>query len=227
MTTDRADLLADLAREMSSEADVEAVLRRVVQAAAHEIEGAQYAGVTLLRRRSIVTSVATDALLEEFDRHQYATEQGPCLSAVTEHIPVVRVDDLSSDWRWPAFRAAVESLPVGAILSFQLYANREESAALNVYASKAHAFSDESVHLGSLLAAHAAVAAASTAKMANLRIALASRDVIGQAKGILMERYKITSEQSFDLLIAASQRTHRKLNDIAVQLSTTGELAVD
>jgi GAF domain-containing protein len=219
-----ADLLATLARELATKAHVDDVWERVVQACVQQIDGAEHAGITLLTGDSVSTPRATGELVRTIDRHQYECGEGPCLTAAVEHTPVVVVEDLSADDRWPKFASAVDGLGVRSILAFQLYTDKDAIGGLNVYASGPDAFTDESVHTGTLLAAHAAVAAAAAAHSEHLRIALASRDTIGQAKGILMERYKITADQAFDLLIGISQKTHRKLMDIATDLAATGEL---
>lgn len=227
MTPPDPDLLATLARQMADENDRNAVLSRVVNASVAQIEGAEHAGITVLTRRSVSTPVATGDLVRIIDKHQYAAGEGPCLTAAVEHQQVVRVDDLISDLRWPKFSEAIVGLGVRSMLSFQLYTGQDTFGALNIYAAVPNAFTDESVHTGALLATHAAVAATAAVKSDNLRIALQSRDTIGQAKGILMERYKLTADQAFDLLITASQHTHQKLRDIAEQLTSTGELVTD
>lgn len=231
-TTERAetrpdpDLLAKLARQMGSESHLDAVWDRVVQACVVQIDGAEQAGITLLTGNSVSTPAATDELVRVIDRHQYATREGPCLTAALEHQAVVTAPDLTTDTRWPKFSAAVTGLGVRSMLSFQLYTDTDTIGGLNIYASEPDAFSDDSVHTGTLLAAHAAVAVAAATHSEHLRIALESRDTIGQAKGILMERYKITANHAFDLLILASQQTHRKLKDVAAELAASGELTV-
>lgn len=227
MTRREADLLAELARELATEHEVDGVLRRVVDAAVSQIDGAELAGITVLSKSSVSTPIATDDIVHEVDRQQYATNEGPCLTAAVEYEPAVRVDDLDAETRWPRFTPLVVALGVRAMLSFQLYTQQDSLGALNIYARRNNAFTDDSVHTGLLLAAHAAVAIARTRKEVNLRIALESRDIIGQAKGILMERFRIDAMQAFDLLIAASQRTHRKLNEVAETLTSTGELVID
>ncbi|MDQ1636284.1 MAG: hypothetical protein QOJ32_3093 [Frankiaceae bacterium] len=220
------DRLAALARQMGAESHLDAVWDRVVQACVTQIDGADHAGITLLTGDSVSTPAASDELVRIIDRHQYATGEGPCLTAAIDHEAVVRVADLTLDTRWPKFSAAVVGLGVRSMLAFQLYTDSDTIGGLNIYARTPDAFSDDSVHTGTLLAAHAAVAVAAASHSEHLRTALASRDTIGQAKGILMERYKITADQAFDLLIAASQQTHRKLKDIASDLAATGELTV-
>ena len=137
------------------------------------------------------------------------------------------VDDLTTDERWPVFTAGAVDFGIRSMLSLHLYTDRESFGALNIYARQRHAFTPDSVATGVLLAAHCAVAIAATTASANLRIALESRDVIGQAKGILMERHKITPTEAFDLLITASQHSHRKLRDIAAHLTETGALTLE
>jgi len=221
------DALAALARELAAANDVETVWRRVVEASVEQIEGAQHAGITLISAASVSTPVCSDELVVDIDKHQYSTGQGPCLQAAVDEEPVVRADDLRADPRWPEFAAGAVNLGVLSMLCFQLYTERETIGALNIYAEVPNAFTEDSVRTGVLLATQAALAAASTLTVGNLRVAMVNRDVIGQAKGILMERYKITAEQAFDLLVAASQRTHRKLNAVAEQLATTGVLTID
>ena len=231
MAQPNPDLLATLARELAAEDDRDAVLARVVDASVSQIDGAERAGITVLTRKAVSTPVATDDLVRAIDKHQYITGEGPCLTAARDQQHVVRVDDLHTDSRWPEFSAAVAELRVRSMLSFQLYTANPTGAdtigALNIYAAAPNAFTDDAVHTGTVLAAHAAVAAAAAHKTSNLRVALQSRDTISQAKGILMERFKITPEQAFDVLIAASQHTHHRLRDVAERLTTTGELVLD
>lgn len=221
------ELLANLARELNRETDVTAILRRIVEASVAQVEGADFAGITVLSRSSVSTPVATDELVWRVDETQYALGEGPGLNAAINREPVVRVDNLCIDERWPRFAAAAVDLGVHSMLSFQLYTHRDALGSLNLYALRPNAFTEDSVHTGRILAAHAAIAASSTVQHANLRAALESRDLIGQAKGILMERFRVTPDQAFNLLIVASQRTNRKLRDIAEQLVATGELDQD
>jgi GAF domain-containing protein len=225
MQTDPADLLARLARELDAEADLDRMLQRVVDATLTEIGGAEHAGITLAERNSVSTRVATSDLVRKVDKIQYDTGEGPCLQAVTDRIEVIRVDDLRRETRWAAFTPRAVKLGVAAVLAFNLYAHHEVLGALNIYATRPRPFTDDSVHMGSLLAAHAALGLAATRKELNLQEALESRDIIGQAKGILMERFKITSREAFDMLVIASQETHRKLRDLASELATTGTLS--
>jgi GAF domain-containing protein len=137
----------------------------------------------------------------------------------------VRSDDLVGERRWPRYAAAAVEAGFGSLMSFQLFVKDENLGALNVYGAGPNVFGDEDENAGLLLASHAAVAISGKQAELNLRTALESRDVIGQAKGILMERFKLNADQAFQVLVAVSQHQHRKLRDVAGDLAATGELA--
>jgi AmiR/NasT family two-component response regulator len=110
------------------------------------------------------------------------------------------------------------------MLSFQLFVEGDNLGALNLYATVPDAFTDDDESVGLLLAAHAAIAMKATRNDINLRAALVNRDIIGQAKGILMERLKVDQVEAFGLLSQASKRSNRKLIAIAEELTLTGDL---
>lgn len=219
-----ADTLARLARELAVESDLTGALGRVVDAALNDVSGAEHAGITLLKRDSVDTPVYSSDLVRKVDEAQYRTSEGPCLDAAREQVRYIRVDDLRTDTRWPHFTPEALDLGIRAILSFQLYMRENGIGALNIYATTADPFSEDSLHAGTLLAALAAVGLAASRRELNLQTALESRDVVGQAKGILMERFKIDSQNAFNVLVAVSQHTHRKLRDVAEELAATGQL---
>jgi transcriptional regulator with GAF, ATPase, and Fis domain len=214
--------IADLARDLhgSPETDATAVADRIVEYAATEIPGAQYAGVTLATSRNRVETPASThpypALLDEFqERHL----EGPCLSAAW-HEHTVRVDDLEIDHRWPGYRRdALANTPVRSILSFRLFTSDLTMGALNVYADRTNAFDADSEEIGYVLATHAALAWDTVRREDQFRSALASRDVIGQAKGILMERFGVDAVQAFELLKRLSQDSNTRLVDVAQKLT--------
>jgi GAF domain-containing protein len=215
--------LSELARELQADDTNEALLRHIARAAVTEVPGAQQAGITLITGRRIQTPAVTGDLVERIDRVQYETDEGPCLDAARHH-QTVRCDDLQAETRWPRFARQAAELGVLSMLSFQLFVQDETFGALNIYADRTAAFGPDSESIGMLLAAHAALALESGRTEAGLLTALDSRDLIGQAKGILIERYKITGVQAFGLLVASSQAVNRKLRDVAHHLVATGEL---
>lgn len=208
---------------MQAEPSMESLFRRVAEAAVAEIGAAEFAGISEVEGRCVRTRAATDRLVSEIDDLQYRAGDGPCLTSLREHV-TVRSNDLGAENRWPRFAQSAATRGVRSMLAVQLFVARDNLGALNLYATEPDAFDDDHESTAIMLASHAAVAISDSRLATNLWNAVRTRDVIGQAKGILMERYKITTTQAFDLLIGASQHTHRKVHEIAAHLSNTGEL---
>jgi GAF domain-containing protein len=215
--------LSELARALQADSDAGSALRRISAAALTEISNATAAGITIVERGRYRTEGATSDVLERIDRVQYQENDGPCVNSLREEI-TVRSDDLAAETRWPKYAAAAIEAGFGSLMSFQLFVQSDSIGALNVYARDPNAFIDSDEDAGLLLAAHAAVAISGKRAEANLRTALESRDIIGQAKGILMERLKLNADQAFQVLVAVSQHQHRKLRDVADDLAATGDL---
>lgn len=219
--------LGRMARRLRAESSVEEVLGRIVEAAVTEIEAAEYAGITEIgRRRRLRTRVASNDVIRRLEELQYRFGEGPCLTSAREEV-TVRCDDLTAEPRWPRFAAAAVELGMRSMLSVQLFVEQDNLGALNLYSTAAASFTDADESFAMLLGTHAALAVQRAATEANLRIALESRDVIGQAKGILMERYKIDAVEAFDLLVMASHGMSRRLRDVADELVRTGDFGVD
>ena len=216
--------LADLAQDLYDRSADE-LLEAMVRAAVQMIPGVEDGSISIVIGRATMSSQApTSDLPSKVDAIQMEEGEGPCLSAVYEET-TVRIPDLNTEQRWPNFsRRAAEETGVRAMLAFQLFVEGENLGALNLYSSRPDVFTDESEHIGLLVAAHAAVAFAEAREVTQLHEAIASRDLIGQAKGILMERYKVTATQAFYLLSEISSRTNTKLTAVAEHLVTSGEL---
>jgi hypothetical protein len=131
---------------------------------------------------------------------------------------------MRTDRRWPRFAASAAELGALSSLSFQLFVEGGNLGALNLYARMPRAFGEESEDVGLVFAAHAAVALSGARSEHHLLAALGRRDLIGQAKGILMERYRLTANEAFNVLTNVSQQTNRKLFDIAAELAETGTM---
>jgi transcriptional regulator with GAF, ATPase, and Fis domain len=221
---DLATALSGLARSLEDEDTVESTLRGIVHAAVGTIPGAEHAGIlTVERRREVRTSAATDEFVARVDEAQRETAQGPCMDALFED-RTVRVPEIATEERWPEFVPRAAELGVASMLSIQLYVADDNLGALNLYARHPHAFDEGSEFVGQLFGTHAAVAMSAAQKQDQLAQGMATRDLIGQAKGILMERHRITGDQAFALLVGASQRTNIKLRDVAERLVHSGEL---
>jgi GAF domain-containing protein len=205
--------LAEAARSLQRQTSPQQVLDGVVNLARAMVPGADEATITMVRKDR--------ALASDFDVLQDETGEGPCLDAIWQQ-ETVRVDDLASDPRWPVLGPRAAERGVGSMLCLQLFVHRDTLGALDLLAHATSAFTDESEHVGLLLASHAAIAAADAQHLENVTSALVNRDVIGQAKGILMERFKITSDQAFAVLAKVSQDTNRKVSAVAEDLARTG-----
>ena len=222
---DLTQVMADLARRLQRQSDPDSVMRVIVSSVVGTIPGAEDATVSLVQnRRRVLSAAFTSERARRFDELQQETQQGPCLDAMYEQ-QTVRVDDLAADSRWPELaRRVTEELGVASMLSIQLFVHDNDLGSLNLLARRPHAFTDESERTALLFASHAAIAVADAQDLNHVGAALASRDVISQAKGILMERYKITAPMAFALLAKVSQDTNRKLHDVAQTLTQTGRL---
>jgi GAF domain-containing protein len=220
------DVLSRVARELQQEhGDVDATLQTISRAAVAAVPGADECGVSyVVRRRDVEPRAWTSDLPKVLDALQGQLQEGPCLDAVWDQ-RVVSVPDVAGEERWPRFAREAAAHGVGSLLCFQLFVVGDHLGALNLYARRAGAFDAESEEVGLLFAAHAAVALAGAEHEAHLRAGMDHRDLIGQAKGILMERYRLTAVQAFDLLVRASSLTNRKLRDVADELTSTGSLA--
>ncbi len=214
--------LSEFARAFQAERGVTQTLEHIVKGATASIAGADFAGITLVTRGGTVsTPAASDLVVEAIDRVQYEVRQGPCLSSAWDQA-TIRADDLRSEVRWPLFAPRATGLGVLSMMCFQLFVHQEDLGALNLYSRRAGAFDAESENDGLLFASHAAIAMVGAQREDSLAKALANRDIIGQAKGILMERHKVSAEVAFALLARASQHTNRKLLDVATAVATTG-----
>jgi GAF domain-containing protein len=220
-----AERFGVLSRDLQKSEDVEATLVEIVRAATDTVPGAEYASISaIVGRREVHTRAATGELPRAVDQAQYDTGQGPCLTSLYQQ-QTVRLSDLATEPRWPEFAARARQVGLRSMLAIQLYVAGEDLGALNLHSTEPNSFTDESEQVGLVFASHAAVAMAGAQQQEGLRIAINTRDLIGQAKGILMERYKISPQEAFRLLILASQTTNIKLSDVAEYLARTGQLA--
>ncbi len=198
--------------------DLDALLGELTHSAATAMPGAQHAGITVaFRNGKVQTAAATGRYPALLDEIQQRHDQGPCLSAAWEH-HVIRIDDMELENRWPVYCREARETPIRSIISFQLFADHHSMGALNFYAEQPNAFDAEAAEMGLILATHTALAWNMVRRDEQFRSALASRDVIGQAKGMIMERFKIDAVQAFELLKRLSQSSNTPLAVVAGQL---------
>jgi hypothetical protein len=202
-------------------------LQRIVDLAERAVDGCEAAGIFLFSDDSVTTAAASSALVITIDQLQIDAEEGPCLDASTQG-STYYANDLMDEERWPTFAPAAVSAGIRSVLAFSLSAERP--SALNLYARLPAAFGATDRAKGQLFATLARLAldsaeerASDQKKSANLIEALRTRELIGQAQGILMERERISGDQAFDLLRRASQHMNIKLREVAETLVETGE----
>jgi GAF domain-containing protein len=222
--------LEKLGRLALREHSMESVLQTVADLAKDVMPGRPETSISVIINDKPSTAVTTGELATACDESQYGHGYGPCLHAATTG-ELTEIADARAETRWRDYvRKAAE---VGALssLSVPLAIGEGVSAALNIYAREANAFDVDSRSAATRFAPYAAVALANmhsyqdARKMAdNLEVALQSRAIIDQAKGILMERYKLTADNAFQVLARASMTSNTKVRDIAENLVRTGEL---
>ncbi|MEX2504372.1 MAG: GAF and ANTAR domain-containing protein, partial [Egicoccus sp.] len=154
---------------------------------------------------------------------QYEADEGPCLDALRDHA-VYMIDDLETEERWPEYRTLALKLGVRSMLSYRLYAKGRTFGALDFYAKRPDVYSPFSKVIGQVFASHAGVALKGAISEAGMEKTLRSRDIIGQAKGILMERRGLPPADAFKTLRALSRNNNVPVRDLAEQIVTTGEI---
>ena len=219
-----AETLAEVARGLLSEPDLDRTLERIVDMAVKTVPGCECAGISLVERRSITTRAASGDVPHAVDAIQHETNSGPCLDAIQRH-EVFVTDDLRAEARWPEFSERVtEATGVRSVMSVRLFAEDDTMGALTLCSTSPSAFDEESTAVAAVFAAHASVAISASRREENLEKALASRDLIGQAKGILMAQQLMSADEAFDALRSASQHLNLKLRDVADRVILTGEI---
>lgn len=207
-------LTAPLPRTTDSRGDQ--LLERLTAAAVVSVRGADYAGLTMRRRGTLTSRAPSDPHIRDVDQLQVTLAEGPCVDALEPGTPpIVVVDDFVSERRWRRFSPAVAEQGIRSLLSFTMAPHHASPAALNLYSAEPHAFDEVDQIIGAAFAHQASVVVHGAELVTGLERAVQTRDEIGQAKGILIERFGITGERAFDLLVESSQTTNTKLADVA------------
>jgi GAF domain-containing protein len=229
---DPAEALERLGRLSLRELSMDGLLQTVADLTRSVMPGNPEASVLLLVKDRPRTVISTGEMATHLDETQYDRGQGPCLHAARTG-EVTEIPDTRADDRWPGYMPrAVEHGNLSSLsIPLAIEADEQVSGALNIYARRPHAFDETSRAVATRFSPYAAVATGnlyayqSARDLAdNLQMALESRAVIDQAKGILIERHKLTADQAFQLLARSSMTTNRKLRDVADHLVRTGEL---
>jgi hypothetical protein len=207
-----------LAADVANHTPIEKTLSEVTENAVRFIEGVDFADILLIKDGDFQSLAATSPVATKVDHAQFETGEGPCLDAVDRDV-IVRCDDLHTEARWPRFAPAAVALGVRSAMSFRLYTHGADSGALNLFGSEPGPFAVDPEALGAMLATHAAVSLIALAHHEQFVSALASRDLIGQAKGIIMERFDVDAVRAFELLTKLSQESNTPVRIIAGNLA--------
>jgi len=214
--------IAAAAREMRGDADVAETLNTAVELAAELVDGCDQAAVSIVTaKQHIDTPAATSDLAVRGDQLQSEVQEGPCLDAVWKH-GLIYSPDLGADPRWTTWGPhVIEETPFRSLLCLRLFTNQDRLGALNLYSERVDGFSEQDQEEGVALAAHVAVALAAAQRIDSLGDALISRTVIGQAQGILMERFQIDAAAACATLARVSRDSNVKLHRLASELVLT------
>lgn len=213
--------LAAAVRSMQDEKGTQSTLDTAVISATQIIEGCDLAGISIVHPDRIDTPAGSDETMQRIDELQFELGQGPCLDALITH-ETVQCPDLAHDPRWPVWGPRMaEEIGVGSSVSYRLFTTKDTLGALNLYSRKVNGFDSDDVYNGLALAAHIAVALAGAHNAEHLEKAIVNRTVIGQAEGILMERFDLSAFQAFSVLTRVSQNRNVKLNRVAEELVQT------
>jgi GAF domain-containing protein len=227
MTTDQhptADAFARLAVELHDSDGVGETVDAVVQFALQALS-CRYAGVALTEADDKLTIAAVTApVICDLYQLQLDATEGPLISCLREHAPVY-VDDVATDDRWPAeWTALANSIGIRSILHLPLASSDHPVGVLSFYSEQRGGFGPDDLAVGHILARHTSIAVANARNEETLAQAVDARKLVGQAMGILMERFDLDSDRAFEVLRRYSQNSNTKLRDVAQQLIDTRKL---
>ena len=221
-----ADTFARLAIELHDAPGVEETVDAVVQFALQALN-CTYAGIALYTRGSRAEIAAvTDPLVADVYELQITTETGPLVTALRDRTAIL-IPDTSTDDRWPEWAAKVAALGVRRVLDVPLAtgdAARQTVGVMGLYSPEPDAFTADDEAIAHILAQHASVALASARQEETMALAVDARKLVGQAMGILMERFDVDGDRAFAILKRYSQDTNTKLRDVAQHLIDTRKL---
>lgn len=206
-----------VAKSLSEPGDLDETLRHITRSALANIPHADYVSISIRRgHEKIETLAPTGELADQLDALQYELREGPCYDAVTDEI-VACSTDLSSDPRWPYFGPKASAAGVASQMAVVLYSDTKTRIGLNFYSHELAAF-EQRDELVLLFAFHARVALGYAREVGDLSAAVSSRQVIGEAIGIIRERYGMTDQRAFEFLVRVSQTSNVKLREVARQI---------
>lgn len=214
----------DALRDMADRSELIEILQRAVRMCLDVVDGCDMAGASVTKHGRVRTLVASNDELRFVDDLQFQLHEGPCFDAIRDGRPVT-ADDLATDRRWPEWGPLMaERVGVRASMSYRLFTRKEVFGALNMYSTEPSGFGHHDTVQGFIVAAHASAAVANHRHVQELTEAIESRTRIGQATGILMERFGLDADAAFGVLRRISQTNNIKIARLAGDLVEHGWL---
>jgi GAF domain-containing protein len=213
-----SEVFARAAREIHEAPGMDETLDAIVRSACESLPEIDHVGITIGHKDGHVETVAaTDELVLTFDKMQYDVGEGPCLYAM-EAETIIRVEHARHEQRWPGFIPQAVAAGLQAMLGVRLHVDASQLAALNMYSTTSDTLDPDLESFSELFASYASLALGHVRREDQLTKALISRRLIGQATGIVMERYGVSEERAFRYLTRVSNDTNVKLRDLAAQV---------
>ena len=213
-----ADAIAEAARTLNHHRSLDETLQTIVEVACNSVPGFEQVGISTLHKDGTVqTKAFTGDLVLPLDRVQYGLREGPC-SAALQGTDAITISSLHNEQRWPRYVPQAQAAGVRSQMAVRLYLDNDTLGGINFYSTVSDEVTADAQALARLFATHAAIALSHAHERDSLKQAVQSRQVIGQALGIVMERYQLPEDRAFAFLVRASSHTNIKLRDIAQTL---------
>jgi transcriptional regulator with GAF, ATPase, and Fis domain len=212
-----AEAMAAAAMVLKEPETVEDALARLVEVALSVIPGAEQCGISVADRHSVTTMASTGCMVDQLDRLQYRLDEGPCLDAMRQHTSVV-VDDMRTETRWPRFAPPAAEAGCISQMGIEIFRESGRVGGLNLYSGRLSAFDDYTRQAATLLAIHTSVVMGKVLAVDHLTSALQTRQLIGQAVGIVMYRFAVDERAAFAYLVRISQHSNVKLHEVATKI---------
>lgn len=218
-----AAALTEAAKAINTPRSLEETLEAIAFAARDTIPGFDHVGISVTHKDgSIETKAGTGPLVWELDALQYGLQQGPCVDSVRS-APVMTMEDAEAETRWPDYLPGAIERGLRSQLALRLYTDDKTLGGINLYSTERRGIHPEAVQIAELFATHAAIALDRARYDHDLGEAIAARQVIGTAVGIVMERYQVSENRAFGFLARASMSSNIKLRQIAEELVSTSD----
>jgi GAF domain-containing protein len=215
---DIGDALLHVTREILEPRSLEATLQTIVETAVTSLPGIDHIGITIASRDGTMqTLAATDQFVCELDRLQYDLGEGPCLHAIRME-RLTTIEHASDEQRWPLFMKRAIELGLRSQMGLRLYVESETLGGLNLYSTSSDTLDPDVAQLAQMFAAHASIALGRARREEDANAALTTRKIIGQAIGIVMERYQMDEDRAWSYLARVSQHSNLKLRDVAQEV---------